>query len=209
MAAREVENDFIGVPCGIMDQMAVALAKPGQALGLDCASLAATPIPIPQDWRFAVFHSGETRALADGRYAVRRAECADAARRLGVNQLCRAEEGAIARLAELPAPLAARARHAVTENARARAGAAALLARDMSAFADLMNESHRSLRDDFEVTTPWIDRLVQASRRAGASGARMTGGGFGGCIVSLMARHDEPRWAASLASEYPDLRFLA
>jgi galactokinase len=208
-AAQAVENDFIGVPCGIMDQMAVALARPGEALALDTSTLACERVAIPAGWRFAVIHSGETRALNDGRYALRRLECERAARAVGAEALCRADARQEAAIEALAPPLRGRARHALSEHRRTVAAVAALRAGNAAGFGRLMDESHASMRDDFEVTTPLIDAEVEASRAAGALGARMTGGGFGGCVVSLIPPEREEGWAAALAARFPGVRFIA
>lgn len=207
--AKAVENDFIGVPCGIMDQMAVAAARPGEAIALDTSTLRFERVPIPKDWRFAVFHSGVTRELTDGRYGLRRAECEAAARRIGAEWLCRAEPEAIARLDGKFVTLFRRARHATSEHARVLAAATAMRSADARLFGKLMNQSHASMRDDFDITTPLIDRQVEASRAAGAIGARMTGGGFGGCIVSLVPNEAEAGWRAHLISAFPAIAFVA
>jgi galactokinase len=200
VAARAVENDFIGVPCGIMDQMAVAVARPGQVLALDTLSLAYTLIDIPADWKFAVVHSGVSRALSDGRYGQRRDEILAAAAQLGVDWLCHADAGTAEKL---PEPLRRRARHVIAEGHRAIAARAALLSAQRETFAALMNEGHVSIRDDFEITTPEVDAVVATAMREGVLAARQTGGGFGGCIVVLLdpARGDE--WWTALNRAHP------
>ena len=186
--ARGVENDFVGVPCGIMDQMAIALAAPGEALALDTQSLAYETVSLPSGYDFPVIHSGVRRSLNEGRYAERRAECEAAAAALGASALCRLTDEEATRAAALPAPLARRTRHCVTEHRRTLAATTALREGDMAAFGGLMIESHASLRDDFEVSVPAIDALVASLTAAGAMGARLTGGGFGGCVVALTRR---------------------
>lgn len=191
-AAKTVENDYIGVPCGIMDQMAVSMLAPGECMRLDTKSLTYRRMTPPAGWTFAVSHSGVVRALNDGRYAERRAECEAAAAALGVSHLCD--------LQSPPPPgvmddiLYRRARHQITENNRVLAAQKAIERNDSMAFGRAMNESHASMRDDFEITTPEIDALIENSLNAGAVGARMTGGGFGGCIVSLVDARGLGAW---------------
>ena len=210
--AQAAERDYVGVPCGVMDQMAVAIAKPGEALALDTKSLDYELIPIRGDWRFAVIHTGIDRALNDGRYGARRRECERAAEALGLEHLCGAPAGTLAQSDVLPAPLAQRARHAVSEHRRTVAAVAALKAGDKETFGRLMTESHASLRDDFEVSTPTVDQIVDFALAAGAPGARvygarMTGGGFGGCIVALT--DDPDGWFNRVKARAPAVRRIA
>ncbi|MEL7111312.1 MAG: galactokinase [Pseudomonadota bacterium] len=184
--ARAVENDYIGMPCGIMDQMAVGLAAYGKALALDARDMSYEVLEIPQGWGFAVFHSGVRRELADGRYKARFEECQQAADSLGAEHLCRLDTAQQRAMTDLPAPLNRRARHALTEHVRTVEASAAMKAQDLESFAHLMNESHRSYAQDFEASTPEIDALVEDALALGARGARLTGGGFGGCIVTLI-----------------------
>ena len=207
LAAQRVENDYIGVPCGIMDQMAVAHLSAGQLMILDTATLAFETRTPPPGWRFAVHHSGVERALTEGRYAERRDDCEAAARGLGVRFLC--ELSAPPEPGVLPARVFRRERHIITDNVRVSAARAAMAAGDAPAFARLMDESHASMRDDFEITTPEVDAVAEAARAAGALGARMTGGGFGGCIVSLVAESQFNDWRARFAKMAPHARFIA
>ena len=208
-AARAVENDFIGMPCGIMDQMAVALAGPGTALHLDTTTLAYDRIDIPPGWRFAVIHSGVTRKLSDGRYGDRFEECARAAEALGVPALCTMSDADLAHAQTLPAPLAARVRHVVSDHNRANQGAEALRAGDLAGFGALMSESHRSYAQDFDASVPEIDALVSDTLHLGALGARLTGGGFGGCIVALLATDMPTDWFTRLKSAHPAITLIA
>lgn len=176
------EHAASGVPCGIMDQLASAAGVDGSALLIDCHSLAVTPVAIPDDSEVVVVHSGQERALAGSAYAERRAQCEAAQDRVGVLR-----KASLDRVDSLDDPvLRRRARHVVTENERVRDFAAALAAGDLSAAGRLMTASHASLRDDFEVSTPTLDALVtRLSERPGVYGARLTGAGFGGCVVAL------------------------
>ncbi|RME16213.1 MAG: galactokinase, partial [Alphaproteobacteria bacterium] len=186
LAARRVENDFVGMPCGIMDQFAVSVGAPGKALFLDTRTLEHRPVPMLEGFSLVVIHSGVSHRLADDGYANRVAECKAACAAMGVallSDLGPEDLGAIARLAP---PLDRRARHIVTENQRVRDAVAALERGDAPAFAAAMNASHISQRDDFEVSVPEVDALVEGALAAGAIGARLTGGGFGGSVVALV-----------------------
>ena len=180
LVAQETEQLASGVPCGLMDQLASVNGRAGHALLLDCRSLAITPIPIPPTVEILVVHSGLERRLEVSAYAERRAACEAAATRLGVETL---RNATIEQVADDPI-----ARHVVTENARVAAFAEALARADMATCGALMLASHQSLRDDFAVSTPELDRLVDLSVEAGALGARLTGAGFGGCVVALVSR---------------------
>jgi galactokinase len=181
LAAQEIELRASGVPCGVMDQLASVAGRRDHALLLDCRSLEITPVRIPPDVGVLVVHSGTERRLAGSAYAARRAACETAAARLGIASL---RDASPEQVADDPI-----ARHVVSENVRVLAFADALRAGDAVRAGALMSESHASLRDDFAVSTPELDLLVDASVDAGAFGARLTGAGFGGCIVALVA-HD-------------------
>ena len=167
-----------------MDQFTVANARAGHALLLDCRDLSARHIPIPPGIRIVVCDSHIERRLADSAYNDRREACTAAARELGLTTL---RDARLDELRVLPPELQRRARHVVTDNARALEGAAALEAGDVPTFGALMNESHKSLRDDFEVCPPALDKLAENVRSVrGCYGARLTGAGFGGCTVALV-----------------------
>lgn len=180
LACREGEEVATGVPCGVMDQLVALLARAGCALLIDCRSLAVDPVPIPDDLAILVVHSGVPRSLDQTAYAERRSSCEAIAATLGLRSLRDADPTAVS-----THPLA---RHVVSENERVLATARALASGDRSALGRLLEESHRSLRDDFAVSTPELDALVQALVEAGALGARLTGAGFGGCVVALAER---------------------
>lgn len=171
-----------GVPCGIMDQLVSLAGVEDHALLLDCASLAIEPIPVPADAEIVVIHSGEERALAGSAYADRRRSCEEAASIIGPLR-----EATLDQVSALPDPvLRARARHVVSENARVESFAAALREGDLPTCGRLMVESHRSLAEDFEVSTDRLDLMVDdLVGRPGVYGARLTGAGFGGCVVAL------------------------
>lgn len=181
--ARRAEHRASGVPCGIMDQLTVAAGVAGHLLLIDCATLAIEPVPVPDGVEVRVIHSGQQRRLAESGYATRTAEVAAAERVLGPLRLLTdpaevdgVEDEVVRR----------RARHVITENARVRAFASALGAGDLAAAGELMAASHASLRDDYEVSTPVLDALVDRLEAIpGVHGARLTGAGFGGCVVVL------------------------
>lgn len=177
-ACQEAERMASGVPCGIMDQLVSLLADPDAALLVDCRSLEVEPVLLPAGVAVVAVHSGVTRELRSSEWAERRASCEKAAHNLGLRSL---------RDATLSAadsdPIA---RHVVTENERVLGTARALARADFPALADLFAASQASLRDDFCVSTPELDALVEALLEAGATGARLTGGGFGGCVVALV-----------------------
>jgi len=205
---RQAEHDYAGVPCGLMDQATAVLGDQSGALLIDCQAEVARVVPLrAPEVSVVVCNSNVRHALADGAYAQRRAKCTGAARLLGVASLREATPAAVEAAREALGPVVhRRARHVVTENARTLAAAAAFEAGDVEAAGLLMYESHRSLRDDFEVSCPEVDTLVDAARDIGPGGgvlgARMTGGGFGGCIVALVRNRDVAAVTDALAREY-------
>jgi len=189
--AQRAENEYVGVPSGIMDQMAAMLCAAGHALFLDCRSLAAEHVPLNPDRHGLIVLVVDTRAphrLAGGEYADRRRSCEQAAAALGVPTLRDVPpaglDAALARLAD--GTLRRRVRHVVTENQRVLDTVRLLRAGRAADIGPLLSASHASLREDFEVTTPHLDVAVHAALDAGALGARMTGGGFGGCALALV-----------------------
>ncbi len=204
LLCQKAENDFVGVRCGIMDQMAAALAQGGRALFIDCRTLEAQPVPLPHDIAIAVVDSKVPRRLGSTEYNRRREECAEAARMLGVpslRDLCPdvLEGGRYA----LPAVLYRRARHVVSENARVLSAVEAMRRDDPAALGDLLWESHESLRQDFEVSCPELDLLVALARRMPAVlGARLTGAGFGGCTVNLLRPAGIDEFRSFVGREY-------
>ncbi len=188
LLCQRAEHEFAGVPCGIMDQFAVTLARHGHALFIDCRSREVAHVPLGTSIAVLVIDSGVKHALGDGGYAARRHECETAARLLARPALRDVSGMEWPSLAPtLPEPERRRARHVVTENDRVHAFAAAARAGDWPTAGRLMRKSHASLRDDFEVSCPELDRICDAvGRIAGVFGCRMTGGGFGGCAVALI-----------------------
>jgi galactokinase len=176
---RFAEHLATGVPCGIMDQLTCASGVVGRALLIDCHSLQVSPIQIPQDVNIYVQFIAH-RQLASSAYSDRVTQCAQAEEHIGPLRL--AEVGSVRNIAD--DVLRRRAMHVVSENDRVRRATVALTLQDMTTFGQLMNESHQSLRDNFEVSTNQMDEAVRSAQQTpGVFGARMTGGGFGGCIV--------------------------
>lgn len=189
---QRAEHEYAGVPCGIMDQFSSTLGAAGMLLLIDCRSETAELVPLDDpDVAVLVINSNVKHELTGGEYAERRAQCEAAAQALGVGLLREATSAQVAAsTAQLPPPLLQRARHVVGENERTQAAAAALRARDWTEVGRLMYASHASLRDDYEVSCPELDALVELAAETGLAGgvygARMTGGGFGGCTVTLV-----------------------
>ena len=186
--AQKAENDFVGMPCGIMDQYASANGVEGGALMLDCATLTARPVPLPATASFLLIDSMVRHAHVEGEYAARREDCETAARILGIGLLGEVTEAQLPdALTRLPPGPAKRCRHVVSENARVHRAAEALDRGDLAALGRLMNQSQQSLSQDMQVSTPEVDRLAAiAQATPGVFGARMMGGGFGGCVIALV-----------------------
>lgn len=192
---RRAEHEFVGVPCGLMDQLAATVSREGSAMLLDCRSLEITPVPIPEDTAVVIMDTGVRRALASGAYRERRTACEAAVAVLrSFAPRITALRDADAQLLEeardrLDPVVYGRARHVVEENRRPAAMARALSKGDLSAAGRLMNESHASLRHLFEVSSVELDRITELARAHPACyGARMTGAGFGGCAIALVRR---------------------
>jgi galactokinase len=188
--AQKAENRFVGLKCGIMDQMAAACGKQGNCLLIDTRSLKIRPVRIPPDLAIVVCDTGKARGLTDSAYNERWEQCREAAGALGVSSLRDATRQQLEeRRADLPSRVYRRALHVVTENDRVLRFVEALETADQAAIGGLMAASHRSLRDHYEVSSPELDAMVAAARVApGCVGVRMTGAGFGGCCVALVDR---------------------
>ncbi len=197
---QRAENFFVGVQSGIMDQYASALGRAGHALLIDCRSLAAETVPLPPGVTIVVVDSKLARRLADTPYNQRREECEEAARTLGLDSL---RDATTEMLSRLSGDLLKRAHHVVSENGRVLAAAQALRTGDFDRLGALMAESHASMRDDFETSSPEIDLLVELAQRTdGVIGARVTGAGWGGCTVNLVRENAVDAFAAQVAGEY-------
>ena len=210
LVGKTAENDFVGVRSGIMDQLISALGRAGHALFIDCRSLEVTQVPLPQEKvRFVICDTLVRHAHSGGGYNRRREECQSALallqksgravqslRELGVEEL-----NDIGRI--LPDPLDRRVRHVVSENARTSAAVDALRHGHLAVLGRLMNGSHASLRDEYEVSVPELDFVVaHAQREAGVVGARMTGGGFGGSAIALVDSADAERVCDVLRTKF-------
>jgi galactokinase len=202
--AQRAENDFVGVPCGIMDQSASLLCQAGHALLLDCRTSEAAAVPFDPaaaGLELLVIDTAARRELADGDYASRRDECEQAARALGVRALRDITE--VSELARLADPvLRRRARHVVTENQRVVQTVALLRAGRLGEAGGVLAASHASLRDDFEISWPEADVTVTTATEAGALGARMIGGGFGGSVIALVPARDCARVRHRVSAEF-------
>ncbi|HEY8767138.1 MAG TPA: galactokinase [Dehalococcoidia bacterium] len=200
LLCQRAENFFVGVQSGIMDQYASALGQAGHALLIDCRSLEAEPVPLAAGVAIVVVDSKLARRLADTPYNRRREECAEAARTLGIDSLRAATTEMLSRLS---GDLLKRAHHVVSENARVLAAAQTLRTGDLDRLGALMAESHASMRDDFEASSPEIDLLVELAQRTdGVIGARVTGAGWGGCTVNLVRENTVDTFAGQVAGEY-------
>jgi galactokinase len=179
-----VENDWVGAQTGLLDQIAALCGREGEAIRIDFRSLEVTPVALELgDWRLVTVDSGEAHAHGTSGYNERRAECAAACERLGIDTLRDATAEAVA---SLPRPLRERVQHVLDENARVEATIAALHAGDLAEVGRLLDASHASLRDLYAASTAAVERTVDALRGAGAAGARMVGGGFGGHVLGLL-----------------------
>lgn len=204
LVGQAAENNFVGCNCGIMDQLISARGQESSALLIDCQDLSVRSVSIPRDWEILIVHSGVKRGLVESEYNQRRKQCETAAAFFGQKTLRGVSlEQLLAAEGKLDDLSFRRARHVLTENARTLLAAEALSSGDMSTLARVMAESHESMRDDFSITTPAIDRLVEILQQAGGEGgARMTGGGFGGCVVSIAPAALIPQLMRAVQQEY-------
>jgi galactokinase len=209
--SRKAENQFVGVPCGIMDQFISALGRENHALFLDCRDLSFRHVPLRDDVKIVVCNSGVKRALAQSEYEVRLKQCRQAVAQIASTGLAVKSlrdvtpadlEAARSVLSEI---LFRRARHVVTENHRVLEAVEVLESGDLERFGELMNASHESLRDDYEVSSKELDVLVELARKQpGVLGARMTGAGFGGCTVNLVRQEAAEAFAEAVRRGYQD-----
>jgi galactokinase len=209
LLCHKAEVDFVGVQCGIMDQYAIALGAGGHAMVLDCRSRQFELLPLPENAKFLVVHSGVSRRLPAGGYNARRDECTSAVELLrqsnpGLRYLAELDSGQISenrnRLGET---LFRRCRHVVSEHQRVREATGAMREANLELLGSLINESHESLRDDYEVSCSELDALVEIARKCdGVLGSRMMGGGFGGCTISLVRPGDVTETVRRISQEY-------
>jgi galactokinase len=202
--SQKAENRWVGVNCGIMDQMASAASKEGYALFLDCRTLEIQHAPLPEKTSVVILDTSTRRGLVDSAYNERRSQCEEAARwfevkalrDVGVDQLKKGD----GKLSEV---VMKRARHIVTENARVLEAVQVMKAGDVKRLGELFNASHASLRDDFEVTNEALNQIVECvQEQPSCHGARMTGAGFGGCAVALVKEENTPEFVDAVSSAY-------
>ncbi|MGR4049074.1 galactokinase [Kosakonia cowanii] len=202
---QEAENQFVGCNCGIMDQLISALGKRGSALLIDCRSLGTKAVSMPEGVAIVIINSNFKRTLVGSEYNTRRQQCETGARffqQKALRDVSLDQFNAVAN--ELDPLVAKRVRHVLTENARTVEAAAALEKGDLQRMGELMAESHASMRDDFEITVPQIDTLVEIVKTTigDKGGVRMTGGGFGGCVVALVPQALVPEVKQAVESQY-------
>ena len=205
LIGQKAENEFVGCNCGIMDQLVVALGLQGNAMLLDCRDLSYKDIPIPQGSSILVVNSNVKRELVDSEYNARRKQCELVAEMLSVSSLRDLDIQNLYEAKDLFSDeLFRRARHVITENRRTINATKAMENNDLKLLGQLMAESHASLRDDYEVSTDELDFLVDiiSTKLSGAGGVRMTGGGFGGCVVSIMPKEKIPSVISSVKTYY-------
>ncbi|MBD3586479.1 galactokinase [Salinimonas sp. HHU 13199] len=189
---QEAENSFVGCACGIMDQLISAMGKPGHAMLLDCDQLNIAHTPVPASLAIMIINSNVRRGLVDSAYNIRRQQCEQAAEAMHVTSL---RQASLAMLGDAKRNMSdtvyRRARHVITENARTESMFNALQNQNVAVISELMAQSHASMRDDFEITVPEIDYLVELvhGQIGDSGGVRMTGGGFGGCVVALIPKN--------------------
>jgi len=205
LACQKAEHEFCGVPCGIMDQYVAKMAQIGRALLIDCRSLECEPVKLADpSVCFLICDTNVRHQLAGSEYPLRRANCEKAADALGLKSLRDADMKMLdANKSRLSPVVYNRARHVITEIQRVKDAVKALKKSDFVQFGQLMTESHRSLRDDFEVSCAELDEVVEIALKVeGVKGARMTGGGFGGCAVILVLRHNLQSLHKQISSSY-------
>jgi galactokinase len=206
---QQAENEFVGARVGIMDQFVSCLGQANKAVLLDCRSLEYRLLPLPEDAQLVICNTMVKHELASSAYNERRAQCEEGVKRLAARlpHVTALRDVTLEQLekyaADLPDLIYRRCRHIVTENGRVLAAAEALEQRDLNRFGNWMNESHQSLRDDFEVSCAELDLMVELAQRVnGVYGARMTGGGFGGCTVNLVASDSVAEFKTRVAAGY-------
>jgi galactokinase len=201
--SQKAENQWVGVNCGIMDQMASAASKAGYALFLDCRTLEIQHAPLPENTSVVILDTSTRRGLVDSAYNERRSQCEEAARWYGVKALRDVSVDDLKRESGLSEVVMKRARHIVTENARVLEAVQVMKAGNVKRLGELFNASHASLRDDFEVTNEALNQIVEcAQEQSSCYGARMTGAGFGGCAVALVQEEKSQEFAKTVSAAY-------
>jgi galactokinase len=202
-----IENDWVGAQTGLLDQLSSLFGEPDHALRIDFRTLAVVPVPLALgDYLLVTLDSGEQHANAASGYNERRAECAQACEVLGIATL---RDASLDEVEDLPSPLRERARHVLTENERVEATVQALDRGDLERVGVLLDASHRSLRDDYAISTPAVEAAVKRLKDAGAIGARIVGGGFGGNVLGLLAPEATPPEGAIVVRPGPGARLLS
>ncbi len=204
LSGQKAENNFVGVNCGIMDQFIAALGQADHALLIDCRDLSYQPVPVPSDTAIVIVDSGVKRGLVDSEYNTRRQECEAAANHFRAAALRDVSQNTFEQQShELPETIRQRLRHVITENDRTLEAAKMLSQGNLQALGPLMAKSHESMRDDFQITVPAIDILVDIMQNVPhVYGARMTGGGFGGCCVALAPIDVAPKVQEAVLKQY-------
>jgi galactokinase len=201
--SQKAENEWVGVNCGIMDQMASAASKAGYALFLDCRTLEIQHAPLPENTSVVILDTSTRRGLVDSAYNERRSQCEEAARWFGVKALRDVSLDQFEKSSGLSEVVMKRARHIVTENARVLEAVNVMKAGNIKRLGELFNASHASLRDDFEVTNEALNQIVEcAQEQSSCYGARMTGAGFGGCAVTLVQEENAEEFTKSVSAAY-------
>lgn len=212
LVSQRAENNFVGVTCGIMDQFIIANGVKDHALALDCNTLAYDKVPCAiGDYKIVIGNTNKARGLADSKYNERVAECAEAITEISkekkINKLCELTNEEFEQLSHniSNAVVKQRAKHAVSENQRVFKAIDALKSSDLKLFGELMNQSHESLKHDYEVTGFELDTMVEEARKiSGTIGARMTGAGFGGCTVSLVHKDSVDEFIEKVGANYTE-----
>jgi galactokinase len=204
---QRAENQWVGVNCGIMDQLISAAGRADHALLIDCRSLETRPVPFPPGIAVVVLDTATRRGLVGSAYNERRCQCEAAAAFFGVSALRDVDlETFERRSAELEEPIRSRARHVITENHRTEAAAEAMVRGDVDELGELMSQSHASLRDDYRVSSEALDAMVEAAMgHPACRGARMTGAGFGGCAVAIIDTPAADEFVAKVSTDYSHL----
>jgi galactokinase len=204
LLCQKAENEFVGIRCGIMDQYIISLGKRSHALLIDCRSLEYQLVPVPTGYSLVVCDTKKRRGLVDSEYNTRRAQCEEGARLLGLKALRDITPEAFkAHAGALPPVIRKRCRHVVTENQRVLDAVQSLRDANPARFGELMDASHTSLQHDYEVSCAELDAMVAAARRQpGVLGARMTGAGFGGCTINLVAEDATEAFRRNVAAAY-------
>jgi galactokinase len=201
--SQKAENEWVGVNCGIMDQMASAASREGYALFLDCRTLEYQHAPLPENTSVVILDTSTRRGLVDSAYNERRSQCEEAAHWFGVKALRDVSEDEFEKRNGLSEVVMKRARHIITENARVLEAVQVMKAGNVKRLGELFNASHNSLRDDFEVTNEALNQIVEcAQEQSNCYGARMTGAGFGGCAVALVQEENAQEFTNAVSAAY-------